>query len=79
MSEETRDLVTICERLPAAQRAEVADFARFLLAKLEGGGGAAAGAGASDTAVHRWLASARGAAEGGMTTDQLRALTRGDP
>jgi len=35
MSGETQELVRICEQLPEAERAEVADFARFLLAKLE--------------------------------------------
>ena len=33
MSTETRQLVEICEQLPPAKRAEVADFARFLLAR----------------------------------------------
>jgi hypothetical protein len=33
MSNETRELVDICEQLPEAKRAEVADFARFLLAR----------------------------------------------
>jgi hypothetical protein len=33
VSTETRDLIEICERLPQAKRAEVADFARFLLAQ----------------------------------------------
>ena len=33
MSTETQDLIGICEQLPAAKRAEVADFARFLLAR----------------------------------------------
>jgi len=33
MSTDTQDLVRICEQLPEDQRAEVADFARFLLAK----------------------------------------------
>jgi hypothetical protein len=33
MSIDTRDLVEICEQLPEAKRAEVADFARFLLAQ----------------------------------------------
>jgi hypothetical protein len=31
----TQDLISICEQLPEEQRAEVADFARFLLAKQE--------------------------------------------
>ena len=35
MSIETRDLLEICERLPSAQVSEVADFARFLLAKQD--------------------------------------------
>jgi hypothetical protein len=33
MSSETQELVNICEQLPEAERAEVVDFARFLLAK----------------------------------------------
>jgi len=33
MRTETQELVEICEQLPAAKRAEVADFARFLLAR----------------------------------------------
>ena len=35
MSTETKELIRICEQLPEAQRAEVADFARFLLAKRD--------------------------------------------
>ncbi len=35
MSEATQELIDICEQLPEAQRAEVADFARFLLARNE--------------------------------------------
>jgi hypothetical protein len=31
----TRELMEICEQLPEADRAEVADFARFLLSKHE--------------------------------------------
>jgi hypothetical protein len=33
MSIETQELIRICEALPDAKRAEVADFARFLLAQ----------------------------------------------
>jgi hypothetical protein len=33
MSTETQELIEICEQLPQAKRAEVADFARFLLAQ----------------------------------------------
>jgi len=33
MSTETKELVEICEQLPADKRTEVADFARFLLAR----------------------------------------------
>jgi hypothetical protein len=33
MSIETQELLSICEQLPEAKRAEVADFARFLLAR----------------------------------------------
>ena len=33
MSSETEELLDICQQLPAAKRAEVADFAKFLLAR----------------------------------------------
>jgi hypothetical protein len=33
MSIDTQELIRICESLPEAKRAEVADFARFLLAR----------------------------------------------
>ena len=33
MSTDTQELIEICEQLPHAKRAEVADFARFLLAR----------------------------------------------
>ena len=33
MSMETQELIRICESLPEEKRAEVADFARFLLAR----------------------------------------------
>jgi hypothetical protein len=33
MSTDTQELIRICEQLPQARRAEVADFARFLLAR----------------------------------------------
>ncbi|MEX0777869.1 MAG: DUF2281 domain-containing protein [Phycisphaeraceae bacterium] len=33
MSTQTQELVRLCEALPDHERAEVADFARFLLAK----------------------------------------------
>ena len=35
MSTETQELIRICEQLPEAERAELADFARFLLAKRQ--------------------------------------------
>lgn len=35
MSTDTQELIRICEQLPEDQRAEVTDFARFLLAKRE--------------------------------------------
>lgn len=35
MSGETQELVRICEQLPDDKRGEVADFARFLLARLD--------------------------------------------
>ena len=33
MSNETQELIRSCEQLPQGKRAEVADFARFLLAR----------------------------------------------
>ncbi len=33
MSTQTEELIRICESLPEAKRTEVADFARFLLAR----------------------------------------------
>ena len=33
MSTETQEIIRICEALPEAKRVEVADFARFLLAR----------------------------------------------
>jgi hypothetical protein len=33
MNVETQELLSICEQLPEAKRVEVADFARFLLAR----------------------------------------------
>ncbi len=33
MSVETQELLSICEQLPEAKRVELADFARFLLAR----------------------------------------------
>ncbi len=35
MSTETQELIRICEQLPAPERAELTDFARFLLAKRQ--------------------------------------------
>ena len=35
MSTDTQEVLRICERLPERERAEDADFARFLLAKSE--------------------------------------------
>ena len=71
MSTETQELIRICEQLPAAGRAEVADFARALLAKHRNA--------AAPVAMERWLAGARGAAKAGVTTDQVMTLTRGEP
>lgn len=71
MSTDTRELIEICEQLPEAQRAEVTDFARFLLAKNQD-------AASRREAAERWLTSARGAARTGMTTDQVIALTRAE-
>ena len=36
MSTETLEVIRICEALPAKKRAEVADFARFLLGRTTG-------------------------------------------
>ena len=71
MSTETQELLSICEQLPEAQRAEVTDFARFLLARNEDA--------ASGEAAQRWLATARGAAMTGVSTDEVMSLTRGEP
>lgn len=71
MSTETQELVSICEQLPAAQRAEVTDFARFLLARNEDP--------TSRERTERWLATARGAAKPGVTTVEVMGLTRGEP
>ena len=35
MSTDTREIVRLCEALPEHKRAEVADFARFLLSRTE--------------------------------------------
>ena len=70
VSTETRELLEICEQLPADKRAEVADFARFLLARSRDA--------APGGAVDRWLATARGAARPGVTTDEVMNLTRGE-
>ncbi len=35
MSNDTQELIRICEQLPEDKRGEVADFARFLLARLD--------------------------------------------
>jgi hypothetical protein len=35
MSTETEELIHICEKLPEGKRGEVADFARFLLARQD--------------------------------------------
>ncbi len=71
MSTETRELLSICEQLPQAKRVEVTDFARFLLPRSEGA--------APQGAAEGWLATARGAAKPGVTTDEVMALTRGEP
>ncbi len=71
MSVETQELLSICEQLRPAQRAELADFARSLLAKNGDPG--------PQGATERWLATARGAAKPGVTTDQVMVLTRGEP
>lgn len=72
MSTETQKLVEICEQLPEAQRVEVADFAQFLLSRDR------ERVNARET-LESWLVNAVGAANTGMTTDQIMALTRGEP
>jgi hypothetical protein len=72
MSSDTQELIRTYEQLPQAERVEVADFARFLLARL------ANGTTGQTEAVERWLDSARGAAKVGVTTDQVMDLTRGE-
>ena len=42
MSAETMKIVTLCEALPAAKRAEIPDFARFLLERSAGSYGLSA-------------------------------------
>lgn len=71
MSVEAREILTICEQLPEAERVEVADFARFLLDRNTSA--------APRGAMEHWLATAQGAARPGVTTDQVMALTRGEP
>lgn len=71
MSSDTKQLIEICEQLPEAQRVEVTDFARFLLAKSRG-------ATPRRDVAEQWLTGARGAAKVGVTTDQVMALTRGE-
>lgn len=68
MSAQTQELLSICEQLPEAQRIELADFARFLLAR----------AGTAGTAADRWLGSAVGAAQRAVTTDGVLNESRGE-
>jgi len=70
MSTQTKELIEICEQLPEDQRAEVADFARFLLEKN--------GTGSQRELAERWLASSHGAAMAGVTTAQVMSMTRGE-
>ena len=74
MSTDTQELLAVCEQLPEAARAEVADFARFLLAKAE----ALLPREVTDGAAERWFASTRGVAIAGVTTEQVMAMTRGE-
>lgn len=71
MSLEADELLSVWAQLPEPDRVEVADFARFLLARNGDAG--------TRGAAERWLAGARGAAKPGMTTDEVMALTRGEP
>jgi hypothetical protein len=71
MSADTQELLRTYKQLPYANRVDVAEFARFLLATIQGGE-------PSREAAEQWLAKARGGASGGMTTDQVMALTRGE-
>ena len=70
MSDETQELLTICEQLPEAKRVEVTDFARFLLSQSSNA--------AKPGTTERWLQTARGAAKPGITTDEFLSLTRGE-
>lgn len=72
MSTDTQELIQTFEQLPESKRAEVADFARFLLERDRKQI-------SQSTTVERWLDSAAGAATVGATTDQVMALTRGEP
>ena len=47
MISDTLDLLTVCGRLPPARRAEVADFARFLLSRESADGATESTAGAT--------------------------------
>ena len=70
MTTQTQEVIRLCEQLPEAARAEVADFARFLLARHD--------AVAPDAVVERWVSTALGAATTGMTTAEVVDLTRGE-
>ncbi len=71
MTRETQELLRTVEQLPEARRAEVVDFARFLLERDRN-------AGPTRQAVDKWLDSAEGAGIAGVTTDQVMQLTRGE-
>jgi hypothetical protein len=72
MSADMQELIRTYEQLPQAKRIEVADFARFLLLKDQDDA-------ARREATDRWLSDARGGAKRGITTEQVIALTRGEP
>jgi hypothetical protein len=72
MSTDTKQLIDTYEQLPEAERIEVSDFARFLLARKQE-------ATTQREQAERWLAGARGVARPDVITDQVMTLTRGEP
>ncbi|MGC4032595.1 MAG: hypothetical protein QM754_12850 [Tepidisphaeraceae bacterium] len=68
MSTDTQEVLRLCELLPERERAEVIDFARFLLTRIEA---------AATPAAEEWLKSATGSAIPNLTT--ASNLTQGRP
>lgn len=69
MSDGTREIVRICEQLPEAKRLQVEHYARSLLAREP----------VSTAAFNQWLDLAEGTATEQVTTDEVMAMTRGEP